>query len=136
MRTIVFRADGTRETIDNRTLAEAQAEAFARIEAEFAARIAVGIQHVGRPLDIDEASTTRMTAAAALHLAGTFPANFAWRMADNSFLPLTGPQMVAMAAAAAARVLALRQARWAARDAVRAATTREAADSIAAVWPP
>lgn len=135
MKTVIFRADGTRETLDGRSLAEAQAEAFARIDAEYAARIAAGMTHAGRPVEIDEASTARMNAAASLHLAGVFPAGFAWRMADNGFLPLTGPQMVALAAAAAARVLALRQARWAARDAIRNATTRAAADAVTATWP-
>jgi hypothetical protein len=135
MRTITFNADGTRTVTDNRTLADAQAEAFARIDAEFAARIAAGMQHAGRPVEIDEASTARMNAAASLHLAGIFPAGFEWRMGDNGFLPITGPQMVALAAAAAARVLALRKARWAARDAIRAATTREAADAVTATWP-
>ncbi len=120
---------------DTRTLADAQVEAIARLQADLADRIAAGIVHSGKPLQIDDASTAHMTSSAALHLAGVFPAGFQWRMADNTFLPVTGPQMVTMAATAAARVVTLRRAYWAAVDAVRAATTREAADAVQAAWP-
>ena len=135
MISVVFRADGSRETIDNRTLDEARAGNLARIEREFADRVAAGITFSGRPLEIDDASQAHMNAAASLQLAGVFPASFEWRMADNSFLPVTGPQMVTLAQTAAARVYALRRARWAARDAIRAAPTRAAADAVQATWP-
>jgi hypothetical protein len=122
--------------LDNRTLAEAQAEALARIDAEFVEREAAGITWQGKPLWIDERSTQRMTSMVVSTAAGVpLPPGFAWRMGDRTFLPLDAAGLVAMAAAAAARVQALRRARWAAIDAVMAATTRAEADAVAPVWP-
>lgn len=136
MTTIIFHADGTRTIVDNRTVADARGQALARIDAEFAAQIAAGITHAGKPLEIDEASQGRMgdMMTRARSRAG-LPAGFAWRMGDNSFLPLTAAELEDMAIAASDRVIALRRARWAARDAVRAAATREAADAVQATWP-
>jgi hypothetical protein len=128
--------DGTVTVTDTRTLAEAQAEAAARIEAEYAAQIAIGAEYGDKPLQIDPASTANMTAVAAqISAAVPLPAGFAWRMADNTFLPVTPEQMIALAAAASARVMALRKAMWAAKDAARAAETNDAADAIRATWP-
>lgn len=127
--------DGTRTVTDNRTLEDAQAERIEGLKAERDALLAQGVPFGGSFAQIDRDSTANMNAAASLHIAGIFPANFRWRMADNTFLPVTGPQMVALAAAAAARVYALRAACWVAVDAVRAAKTREEADAVAANWP-
>jgi hypothetical protein len=128
-------SDGSAVVVDNRSLADAQAERIEALKAERDALLDQGITFGGKPVQIDAASTANMNAAASLHLAGIFPAGFRWRMADNSFLTVTGPQMVALAATAAARVYAVRAAYWAAADAVRAATTRKAADAVTATWP-
>jgi len=134
-RTLIGNAAGAVTVTDTRTLAEAQADRIDALKAERDALIDAGVIYNDKPVQIDDASTARMNAAASLHLAGIFPAGFRWRMADNTFLAVTGPQMVALAATAAGRVYALRAAYWAARDAVAATTTREAADAIKATWP-
>jgi hypothetical protein len=131
-----FNADGSRTTIDDRTLADAVAGNLARIDREYEARLSVGIVWNGKPLEIDEASQGRMgdMVNRARSRVG-LPADFAWRMADNSMMPMTATDLENMAIAASDRVIALRRARWAARDAVRRATTREAADGVQASWP-
>jgi hypothetical protein len=49
-----------------------------------------------------------------------WPAQFAWRMADDSFFPLATPgAMIALAEAAKAEVYRLRQVKWGHADAVR-----------------
>lgn len=136
MKHIVFHADDTRSVIDNRTLADAVGEAVTRIETEYAAQIALGAVYAGKPLQVDPSSTANMTAMAAQIAAGIpLPDGFAWRMADNTFLPVTDQQVIGLGATAAARVYVLMQALWAAKDAARAAQTREAADAIVAAWP-
>jgi hypothetical protein len=128
--------DGTRTVSDTRTLAEAQAEAVARIDLEFAAKIAEGMAWHGKRLQIDDRATANMTAVAAFTTkANPLPADFAWRMADNSFLPMNSTQQATMAATAAGYVMSLRRAMWAAKDAARAAITREEADAVQPVWP-
>lgn len=136
MKRIIGNADGTETVIDDRTLADAQAARIDALLAELAQQIAAGITHAGKPLQIDDPAQQRMAAVVTQITAGVpLPPSFAWRMADNTFLPLTGPQMIGMAAVAAARVYALRVAYWQALDTVRAATTREAADAVTAAWP-
>ena len=136
MKIIIFRADGSRETIDNRTLADAQIEAVERLQAEFAAQVAKGTTYSGKPLQIDDASQMRMAAVVTQITAGVpLPAGFAWRCADNSYLPVNTNQMVGLAAAASARIMALRAALWPAIDAARVARNIAAADAIKANWP-
>lgn len=103
----------------------ARAPKLAAIEAEFATRLAAGLPYADKVLQVDESSQGRMTSVATLALcveqgqAGmSWPVGFAWRMADNSFLPRTAAQMLSMAQAAAGYVLRLRVNRWALRDAV------------------
>lgn len=102
-----------------------RAPKLAAIEAEFTRRIALGLAYGGATLQIDDSSQQRLAAVATLALgveqgqAGmAWPPGFAWRMADNSFLPRSAAQMLSMAQAAAGYVLALRVNRWALRDAV------------------
>jgi hypothetical protein len=128
--------DGTRTVTDARTTADAIAEALARIDAEFSAKIAAGMDWQGKPLQIDDRATANMTSVAAFtSKANPLPAGFAWRMGDNTFLPMTATEQATMAATAASYVMALRRAMWAAKDAARAATTREEADAIRPAWP-
>ena len=59
--------------------------------------------------------------------AVSWPAEFAWRMEDNSFLPLPVPSMmIEMATAAANEVYRLRQVAWGHKDALTALETAEA----------
>jgi len=133
---IISHADGTTTVSDTRTIAEAQDDAITRVEAEYEVQIAAGAVYAGRPLQIDRESTADMTAMAAQVTAGIpLVPNFAWRMADHTYLPVTGQQVIELGATAAARVYALRLALWAAKDAARAATTREEADATVAEWP-
>ena len=136
---------GERPTADEIAAEMARAPKLVAIEAEFAARLAVGLPYGNKVLQVDEASQQRLAAVATLALgveqgqAGmAWPPGFAWRMADNSFLPRTAAQMLSMAQAAAGYVLALRVRRWALRDEVNdpEATAGEiAAVVVEAGWP-
>ena len=128
--------DGRVAVTDNRTLADAQAEAVERLRGEFDAQVAKGAVYSGKPIQIDDASQMRMAAVVTQITAGVaLPAGFAWRMGDNTYLPVTSAQMVALAAAASARIMALRAALWPAIDAARVARNIAAADAIKANWP-
>lgn len=133
---IAFYAPDGMRWVDDRTLAEAQQEAIDRAEAEYVAQIAKGTTYGGKPLQIDPASQANMTAVAAqIGAEVPLPAGFAWRMGDNTFLPVTPTQMIGLATTASARVMALRKAMWAAKDAARAAKTNDEADAVRAEWP-
>lgn len=133
---VTFYAPEGARVVDDRSVADAIDEAVARIDGEYVAQIARGTTYSGKPLQIDPASTANMTAVAAQISAEVpLPADFAWRMADNTFLPVTAAQMIGLATTASARVMALRKAMWAAKDAARAAKTRDEADAVKAAWP-
>ena len=127
---------GVLHVTDSRTLAEARDEAAARIETEYAEHIARGVVYAGKTFQIDPASTQDM-ATIAVRIAVGIPleSGFAWRAADNSFLPVTEQEALGLGAAAASRVYALRKALWAAKDAARAAKDNDAADAVKAAWP-
>jgi len=81
---------------------------------------------------IDQQNVIAMSQRAALAQAGavTWPEGFAWRMADNTFLPLPGPAgMIALATAAADEVYRLRRVAWAHKDAIDALATVEAVEA-------
>lgn len=123
--------DGTVSVTDDRTLADAQGEAAARLRAAYDAEIARGMPWGGRTLQVDEASIQRITAvAAATGNNVPLPVAFAWRMADNTALPLDRAAFLAMSTAAFNHVNALRQRLWAALDKARAAADRDAADKV------
>lgn len=115
---------------DPRTLGDARQEALDRADICFGQALDAGMAWAGKVLQIDEASRQNLTSAALGAQLGLLPPGFAWRMADNTFLPLTAPELIAMAGAGMAHYLALSGRRWAMRDAARAATTREEADAI------
>ncbi|MBX9698602.1 MAG: DUF4376 domain-containing protein [Acetobacteraceae bacterium] len=115
---------------DDRSEAEVREEALARVAAGFDLAIAAGMPWAGKVLQIDDASRANLTSAALGAQIGLWPPGGAWRMADNSFLALTAPELVAMAGAAMGHYLALRQRMWARRDAARAAKDRDEADRI------
>lgn len=86
--------------------------------------------YAGRTLQIDDESCALLTSAQAMAALGALPHGFAWRMADNSFLPLDALELATMAIKAGAWVYELRVAMWAALDAIRAAETVEAVQAV------
>lgn len=136
MASVRLELDGTITTTDTRTLAEAQAGRIDALKAERDALIAKGMTYSGKPLQIDEASQQRMASMVLRAQVAALPPGFAWVMGDDSTLPITSAaDMIALATAAANRVIAVRAAYQAARTAVRATTTREEADAVVAAWP-
>lgn len=118
-------------------LAAAQAERIADVRVAAAARMAAGMAWQGKVLQIDAESLGLLTGADAMAAAGGLPPGFAWRMADNSFLPLDAEGLRAMALAAGALVYAIRAVGWAKVDAIRAAADPAAVAAIdpATGWP-
>lgn len=130
-RITTFAADGV--TIISQvlpTLAEAQDEARARLELQLASEVAKGMPWQGKVLQIDDVSRGHLAASCLRARSGTLPTPFAWRMADNSMLPLDAAGMMAMAEAAMDHYLALRQQFWVACNAIAAAGTVAACDAI------
>lgn len=115
---------------DDRTLEDAQAEALERVVVCFDQAVAAGMPWAGKVVQIDDEARANMTSMVLAVQLGLLPPDFAWRMADNSFLPLDGAGMQAMAGAAMGYYLGLRRRLWAARDAIRATTAREATDVV------
>lgn len=92
-------------------LAEAQSEKCAEIDAKVEALKAGGVPYEGKMLQIDPASRQNISdkaqrARASLDGKATWPAGFAWNMADNTALPLDAAGMWAMALAADDQVTA------------------------------
>jgi Domain of unknown function (DUF4376) len=106
-------------------------------QAELIRRIDAGMPWGGRVLQIDEASQQRITSVALTAAMGPLPDPFAWRMADNSSLPMGGADVVAMARSAMSYVAALRSHYWVLVDAVEAAPDAGAlaAIDVEADWP-
>jgi hypothetical protein len=108
-------------------LAIAQVEKLRHLQARYAAALAEGMNYGGSQLQIREVDQQNITAMGqearwALASGGVWPTNFAWRMLDNSFLPVPDPQaMIALGEAAKAEVYRLRQVKWAHADAIAAA---------------
>lgn len=76
-----------------------------RIHAVFQQRVAEGLPVAGRggAVALDPDSRRELTAAALMASLGGWPAQGFWRLTDNTNLPLTGPQVVALGQAAAGR---------------------------------
>ncbi len=87
--------------------------------------LAAGLSYGGKVLQIreqDQANLTTMGNEArwAEVNGAAWPAQFAWRMSDDSFLALATPgAMIALAEAAKTEVYRLRQVKWGHVDAVR-----------------
>ncbi|MBX6386335.1 MAG: DUF4376 domain-containing protein [Microbispora sp.] len=129
--------DGRPVAVRPDPLEVARATAKAAAKAQFDARIAAGMPWQGKVLQIDDASQERILAGKAMADAGTLPAGFAWRMADNTPLPLDAAGMQAMAEAAGTYVYALRAHYWSLVDAIAAAPDLAAVQAIdvTAGWP-
>jgi hypothetical protein len=102
-----------------------RARTVAAIADCYQAALAAGLSYDGKTLQICEQDQANLTAMGnearwAKVSAATWPSNFAWRMADDSFLSLPDPDaMIALAEAAKTEVVRLRQVKWGHVDAVR-----------------
>ena len=115
---------------DDRSLADTQAEALERVSGAFDLAVDAGMPWAGKVVQIDDEARANMTSMVLAAQLGLLPRDFAWRMADNTFLPMDGVGMQAMAGAALGYYLGLRRRLWAVRDAIRATTTRDEADAV------
>jgi hypothetical protein len=108
-----------------------RADVLAAISARYQAALATGLAYGGKVLQIREADQANLTAMGsearwAKATGASWPADFAWRMADDSFLGVaTADAMIALGEAAKAEVYRLRHVKWSHVDAVRALATAE-----------
>lgn len=116
MTTIIFRPGGKRVTVDGRTLAEAQAEAVARIKADAQERILSRYPFTAQ-LNAQARATELLLARSSR----------AWTAAETAeALALQGLRDW---------IKAVRDASNTAEASVMAAKTNDAADAVAASWP-
>ncbi|MBK8159434.1 MAG: DUF4376 domain-containing protein [Rhodospirillaceae bacterium] len=112
-----------------------RSDVLAAIAARYLAALAGGLAYAGKVLQIREADQANLTAMGnearwAKAAGAAWPPDFAWRMADDSFLALPmADAMIALGEAAKAEVYRLRQVKWSHVDAVRALS--DAADVAA-----
>ena len=123
------------------TLSELQAAAWSRIKAERDRREQAGAPYLGKILDSDEKSVTRISiavqAAQAAISAGTAAFSLDWTMQDNSVMTMTAAQVVGMSVALATHSNGLHLTARAVHEKILAATDEagvEAAEA-AVVWP-
>ena len=121
-------------------LAELQDAAWSRIKAERDRREHAGAPYLGKILDSDEKSVTRISiavqAAQAAISAGT-AFSLAWTMQDNSVVTMTAAEVVGMSVALATHSNGLHLVARAVHEKIIAATDAagvEAAEA-AVVWP-
>lgn len=114
-------------------LASQKAAKLEAIEAAFDGAVSAGMPTGDKILQIDAASRQNIAAIATRAIGVvtsvpgmTWPVGFAWRMADNSWLPVTAAELLAMAQAAADFYTGLILHRASLKDAVAAA--EDAAD--------
>lgn len=99
------------------------------VARRYDAALAAGMSYGGKVLQIrepDQANLTTMGNEArwAKAAGAAWPAAFAWRMADDTFLPVpTADAMIALGEAAKAEVYRLRCVKWLHVDALRALGT-------------
>jgi hypothetical protein len=116
-------------------LDDLKADLLARIAARYDAALEVGMAYQGKTLQIrpqDQANLTTMGNEArwAKAVGAAWPADFAWRMKDDTFLSLsTADAMIALGEAAKAEVYRLRRVKWAHDDAVKALATADQIDA-------
>nr|WP_298685221.1 DUF4376 domain-containing protein [uncultured Dongia sp.] len=112
------------------------------VGALYDAALIAGMAYQGTVLQIrpqDQANLTTMGNEArwAKALGAAWPTQFAWRMADDTFLALpTADDMIALGEAAKAEVYRLRLVSWGHKDAITALETAEAvlAYDISSGW--
>ena len=122
------------------TLADLKAAAWSRIKAERDRREQAGAPYLGKILDSDEKSVTRISIAvqaaqAAISAGAAF--SLEWTMQDNSVVTMTAAEVVGMSVALATHSNGLHLAARVVREKIFAATDAagvEAAEK-AVVWP-
>lgn len=133
----------TGNTPDPVDLVSAKAAKIAEIETAFAAAVEAGMPHADKVLQIDDASRQNIAAVATRAIGVvqaidgmTWPPGFAWRMADNSWLPIEPAEFLAMAQQAADFYTAFIVHRAGLKDAVTGAASVAALNAIdaAAGW--
>ena len=101
-------------------------DVLASIVARYQTALAGGLAYAGKVLQIREVDQANLTAMGnearwAKAAGAAWPPDFAWRMADDSFLSVaTADAMIALGEAAKAEVYRLRQVKWSHVDAIRA----------------
>lgn len=122
------------------TLTELQAQAWGRIKSERDRREQAGAPYLGKVLDSDEKSVTRISiavqAAQAAISAGTV-FSLDWTMQDNSVVTMDAEQVVGMSVALAVHSNAFHQAARVARIAIDEAKSDKEVETVekAIVWP-
>jgi hypothetical protein len=122
--------------VASRPMSTLKAEVLARLSSRFNNVLSAGMAYAGKVLQIREVDQQNIVtmgneARWALATSTPWPAMFAWRMADDTFLALpTANSMIALAEAAKTEVLRLRQNKWRLADLIAAATTVEDLDAI------
>lgn len=108
------------------------------LDAELEKRREAGMPWQGKVLQLHEEALSDINRMITASLAGVFPSNFAWRMKDNTFLPMDAAGMTAMGTAALGYMNALLVHYWTLKDAIRTAPDEAAlnAVAVAADWPP
>lgn len=122
------------------SFAEAQAQKLAALSSAFDAAIAGGAPYAGKVVQIRDKDRAAIAEKGMLALGVvmsanslTWPAAFAWRMADNSSLPLTATEMLDLAQAAQDRYGALWSHLVALKDQIAAAAAAEDRAALDAV---
>jgi hypothetical protein len=146
-RNIEYRADGQVIITDARSVSDAKREAKEQVDFGTIARLGGTFWFGGKEYQLGAdrfgvtgiANITSKAAEAALSLQGvlTWPAGFAWRAADNSFVAMNAAQMAVFGQAGSAYVTAVRKRAWVLNAAIDAAQTVAEVDAIdtAAGWP-
>lgn len=127
--------DVWREGAWSRPPEQARAARLRDLAARYETALAAGMAYGGKVLQIREADQQNiaiMGQEARWALAGgvPWPPDFAWRMADNSFLPLAdAAAMIALGLAAKTEIHRLRQVKWQHADALAAAESTASIDA-------
>ena len=88
---------GATSIVDTRTLADAQAEAFTRLDLQFQSVIAAGCNYNGKNFQIDPASLQNILGKSTMAMVAesgmaTWDPNFQWIATDNTTIALARPQ--------------------------------------------
>jgi hypothetical protein len=108
------------------------------LDAQLEKQREAGMPWQGKVLQLHEEALSDINRMITAALAGVFPSTFAWRMKDNTFLPMDAAGMTAMGTAALGRMNALLMHYWTLKDSIRTAPDEAALNAVdvAADWPP
>lgn len=128
----------TSEEVAAYTFAAGKIAKRSAVDRAFELRVGAGVIFDGKVLQIGDDDRNNITGQSSRAIASllpgsgvTWPADFAWRMADNSYLALpTAADMLALGQAAAERYATLRLKLGALKDAIDAAADQAALDVI------